>query len=233
MRQSFSENCRLWTRKRKYGCDETAALDKKILAYRRKKRVEFLLSKVNVKSGMKILDIGCGIDGRSFEDYLPEDYQITGIDLNDKSRIATRHPNFVYVQQDAQDLSQFGDQSFDLAVSIGMLEHITDNVVFRRIASEVMRVARQYIIVVPYKYAWLEPHFVIPLFPILPYGMKLWLVKSFNLCGMRSAVIHDPDIVRKNYRWLSNAEYRGIFPDSKTFLLPTLETVAIIKRAAA
>ena len=88
-----------------------------ILAKRRKKRAKFVLSKVNTFPNMSILDVGCGPDSRSFEDFIPKNYKITGIDILDEKEVATKHPNFKYVQQDAQDLSMFGDNEFDLAVS--------------------------------------------------------------------------------------------------------------------
>lgn len=110
-----------------------------------------------------------------------------------------------------------------------MLEHITDEVVFERIASEIQRIARQYVVVVPYKYCWLEPHYGVPFFPLLPYAMKVALVKMFNLSNQRDILSKDPDYIRRNYRWLSNSEYQRFFPDSRIVLSPTWETIAIVR----
>lgn len=84
-----------------------------ILAARRRRRVEFLLDKIKTKPNMKVIDIRCGIDGRSFEDYVPTNWQIVGVDLHDDARIAHSHPNFNYLKQDAQDLSQFSNNEFN------------------------------------------------------------------------------------------------------------------------
>ena len=178
---------------------------------------------------MKIIDIGCGVDGRSFDDYVPSQWQIVGIDIHPVEQVDHKHRNFTYLRQDAQDLSRFKDQEFDLAVSIGMLEHITDEETFSNIVSEIRRVAKQYIVVVPYKYCWIEPHYGVPFFPLLPYPVKLALVKALNLSNHREAVNNDPEYINKNYRWLSNKEYKVVFPDSKIHLLPTLETIAITR----
>jgi hypothetical protein len=48
----------------------------KILVKRRKKRIAQALSKITIKKNMKVIDIGCGIDGRSFEDYIPQNWKI-------------------------------------------------------------------------------------------------------------------------------------------------------------
>jgi len=217
---------------KKMNTDKLPSVIRKVLAYRRKSRVDFMLSKVVVANNMKVIDIGCGVDSRSFDAYVPENWEITGVDILPSERVHHQHPSFSYIQQDAQDLSRFTDHEFDLAVSIGMLEHITDEPVFKRIVSELRRVAKQYIVVVPYKYCWVEPHYGVPFFPLLPYSMKLAVVKALNLSNQREVVTRDPDYINKNYRWLSNAEYRMEFPDSTIHLLPTLETIAITRTSA-
>lgn len=201
----------------------------KILAARRKWRVDFILSKVTTQDDMKIVDIGCGVDGRSFDDYIPRNWEITGIDILPTERVKHKHPNFTYEKQNAQDLSHYEDNTFDLAVSIGMLEHITEETIFNNIVSEIARVAKQYIVVVPYKYCWVEPHYGIPFFPLFPYPAKQFIVKVLNLSNHRKALIDDPEFINKNFRWLSNTEYHKKFPDSKIHLLPTLETIAITR----
>ncbi len=209
--------------------DNLPFIIKQALAYRRRSRVNFMLSKVTVGKNMKVIDIGCGINGRSFADYVPNDWEITGVDKITDEQVHHNHPKFYYIQRDAQDLSCFGNYEFDLAVSVGMLEHITEESVFHRVVSEIRRVAKQYIVVVPYKYCWIEPHYGIPFFPVLPYSLKLYFVRIFNLSNHREAIKSDPEYINKNYRWLSNAQYRHEFPDSKIYILPTLEMIAIVR----
>jgi ubiquinone/menaquinone biosynthesis C-methylase UbiE len=211
--------------------DKLPSLIRKVLEYRRKSRVQFMLSKVVVTNNMKVIDIGCGVDGRSFDDYVPNAWEITGVDIQPEQRVHHRHPRFSYVQQDAQNLSRFRKDEFDLAVSVGMLEHITEESAFKRIVSEIRRVAKQYIVVVPYKYCWIEPHYGVPFFPLFPYSMKLAIVKALNLSNHRKFVTTDREYINKNYRWLSNSQYRQEFPDSKIYLLPTLETIAITRKS--
>jgi hypothetical protein len=200
-----------------------------MLAYRRKSRVDFMRSKVMTAEKMNVLDIGCGVDGRSFDDYVPDEWHITGVDVLPGERVHHQHPRFCYIRQDAQDLSCFKNHEFDWAVSIGMLEHITEERVFKRIVSEVRRVAKQYTVVVPYRYCWIEPHYGVPFFPLFPYALKLATVRAFNLSNHRELVEKDPQYINKHFRWLSNTEYKMEFPDSTIYLFPTLETIAITK----
>ena len=201
-----------------------------LLHRRRQNRVNFLLSKVRCFPGMSVLDVGCGPDGRSLEVFLPSDYQIVGIDLCDEREIDVCHPQFAYFKQDAQDLECFSDKQFHLTISIGMMEHICDPVTLRKICSEIIRVSRQYIVVVPWKYAWIEPHFRLPFFQLMPSNLQRTLTMFFNLHNLREKIRHDQAYISKNYQWLSNKEWRQIFVGSKIYLSPTLETIAIVKR---
>jgi hypothetical protein len=202
----------------------------KILISRRKKRITQALSRVTIKSNMKIIDIGCGIDGRSFENYIPQNWQVTGVDLKDSQKICHTYPNFQYVQQNAQDLSQFADKQFDLAVSIGLLEHVIEKEAFENTVLEIRRVAKQHIVMMPAKYSWIEPHFGFPFFPLFPESIQEFLVKTFNLSNMRDSVKRNPGIIKKGIIWRSNKEYQRAFPESKIYPTPTLEQIVIIRK---
>lgn len=201
----------------------------KILEKRRAGRVKYILSKIKTFQNMTILDIGCGPDGRSFEHYLPSDYVITGIDLYEERKVKVDHPNFIYYMQDASDLSMFNNKSYDLAVSIGMMEHICNKELLNHMAKEIARVAKQYIIVVPWRYCWIEPHFKIPFFPLLPNNIQNNLTKMFNLNLLGKTVARDIDYIVDNYSWLSNSEWKTIYLGSEVYICPTLETIAIVK----
>lgn len=200
-----------------------------VLAARRAHRVTFLLAQVKIEPDARILDVGCGRDGRSLEQYLPESFQIVGIDLNPPDEVTIRHPNFTYYQQDARDLSRFGADEFDLTFSIGMMEHICDPDALAQMASEIRRVSKQWIIVVPWRYAWIEPHFKLPFFQLFPYRVQCALAKAWDLNSERENVQRDPDYLRNTYEWLSTREWKRIFFSDKAVLLPTLETIAIVK----
>ena len=200
-----------------------------LLSKRRRKRAEFILSKVNVYEGMSILDIGCGPNGRSFEDHISPNYKITGIDILDGEKVKTDYPNFKNLKQDAEVLSIFSDREFDLVVSIGMMEHICDEDALHNMSSEIARVSKQSVIVVPWKYEFIEPHFKFPFFQLLPYFLKVFLTKALNLHNLGKSVEFDSDYIRKNYQWFSNKRWSDVFKGLKCFVTTHLDTIAIVK----
>lgn len=202
---------------------------RRVLKVRRRARFGFMLSHVETWPGMRVIDLGCGRNGRSTTDFAPESWEIVGVDLLASKHVAHRHPHFSYVRHDVADLAMFADGEFDLAISVGLLEHVTDPVVFGRTVAEVRRVARQYALVVPYRYCWLEPHFLVPLFPLLPQAVQNRLVRTFNLHGYGRAVRKDAGFIARRVRWRTNAEYRAAFPGARTRLTRTLDSVLIVK----
>ena len=103
-----------------------------------------------------VLDVGCGEGVLTCEwaERL-EGGRIVGIDLDDpKLRTeweARRRPNLEYRAEDATSLS-FGDDDFDLAAAIEVLEHVPDP---EATLSEMARVARRHLLVsVPREPMW-------------------------------------------------------------------------------
>lgn len=211
--------------------DELPAPIPEILARRRRARAAFMLSKIDVWPEMRVLDIGCGRDGRSFSDHVPQDWSILGLDIRPPERVRHQHPGFSYTLGDARDLSRFADHEFDLAVSVGLFEHFADDESFARATSEMSRVARQYLLVVPWRYCWIEPHYGVPFFPLLPYSVQRTLVTTFDLSGHGEATRQNPDHIRERNRWRTNREYLEALPDARIHLTPTLETIVIARRA--
>ena len=78
-----------------------------ILIMRTKARITKALKKMVVKDDLSVIDIGCRIDGRSFQDFIPKSWSVIGVDQHDDAEIFQTHPNFEYVQGDAADLSEF------------------------------------------------------------------------------------------------------------------------------
>lgn len=204
----------------------------RILRWRRIKRINYVLSIVQTWPGMKILDVGSGRDGRSFENIVSNDYKITGIDLFDPHEVVITRPHFQYHKQDASDLSMFGSKQFDLAISIGMMEHICERSVLKQMAREIERVAQQWIVIVPWKYTLIEPHFKFPLFQLLPSSVQRELTIGLNLHGLRKALRQDHSFISKHYQWLTTKEWVKIFRANKARVLPPFfDAVAIIKQA--
>ena len=188
-----------------------------------------MLNKVKTFSGMKILDVGCGTDGRSVHQWIDPSYHITGIDLYAPEEVSIGHPNFTYKQQDARDMSCFEDQSFDLAISVGMMEHIGHLPDLNKMAQEIHRIAKEYVIVVPYRYALVEPHFKFPIFQLLPTELQSKLVHTFNLHNIHKKLTRDPLYIKKHFLWLTAKQWQHIWPESEVFVF-NMENYMIIKK---
>ncbi|MBN1622304.1 MAG: class I SAM-dependent methyltransferase [Endomicrobiales bacterium] len=103
----------------------------------------------------KVIEIGCanGIDFLQFfkdKSYL----DLYGIDLKDRG---FKQDNFTMIVGDAEKIP-FSDNYFDLAISIGVLEHIQPIEKLCLVIKEINRVAKSYIHIVPAINTLFEPH---------------------------------------------------------------------------
>ncbi|WP_158298662.1 class I SAM-dependent methyltransferase [Sphingomonas psychrotolerans] len=176
--------------------------------------------------GMKVVDIGCGVDGRSFRAHADPSWRVTGIDRTGEE-VRPDHPNFTFARGSACDLSIFADKSFDLAVSVGMLEHITEPDAFAAACSEIRRVATQWLVIVPWRYAPVEPHYPLPFFGAWPERAQIAGARLFNIGGQRRHLAHDPGFLRRQTVWRTTAEYAAAFPGCRVRLSGMAETLSI------
>jgi SAM-dependent methyltransferase len=107
-------------------------------------------------SPSSILDVGCG-EGVLTEQWADQlgDGRIVGIDLDDPKLKAEwdkrQRANLEYRVEDATQLS-FGDNEFDMATAIEVLEHVPDP---ERTVAEMARVAQRWLLVsVPREPLW-------------------------------------------------------------------------------
>jgi ubiquinone/menaquinone biosynthesis C-methylase UbiE len=103
------------------------------------------------------LEIGCssGADFlRFFKDV--EGVKLTGIDILPQN---IKQSNVTFLQMDAE-ATPFQDKSFDLTVSIGVLEHIEPIEKLCKVITEIDRISKEYVIIIPNISTLLEPHTV-------------------------------------------------------------------------
>jgi len=158
--------------------------------------------------GDRILDVGCGQGGRSIAAYNTEN-EIVGVDLFDEDELRIEQANFSYAKLDACALDSLPDGSFDVAISVGMLEHVRPPERLRAAIRETQRVARRYCFVVPHRYAFLEPHFFLPLFSLWPGWLKTFLIKRFRL-GTQE---RQPSGEWQRINWLTRRQWAELFDD--------------------
>jgi SAM-dependent methyltransferase len=121
--------------------------------YRGRRRVirEALLA-LKLAPGIQILDAGCG-SGRNMIE-LAEFGEVTGLELADASVEAARERGVGEVVAGSVDEMPFADDSFDLAVSLDVIEHLPDE---HQSLSELRRVVKPggtLLVTVP-AYGWL------------------------------------------------------------------------------
>ena len=153
-----------------------------------------------------ILDIGCG--NGWFANYANKTYSLVGMD---RSRAALRHVQTACCLADAGDLP-FSNESFDLVVSMEMLEHLPFESYLRTI-HEIARVVRKYVLItVPYKE---QLNLKLAVCPECGCKFHRWYhMRSFSKSDMQHLFFNQP-LVMKNLR------LEGVLPVKQVPLLST------------
>jgi hypothetical protein len=119
----------------------------------RQRRMRKFLLRFNIKDSDRIIDIGgYPATWRS----IPEKPKILIVNLEEETY---EGENLKKIKGDGRALG-FPDKSFDIAYSNSVIEHVgtyADRVAF---AEEIMRVATRYYVQTPYKWFFIEPHFL-------------------------------------------------------------------------
>jgi len=116
----------------------------KFLPGRWKPVAEALIKTYDLKSGSKVLDVGCGKAFLLYEMLQIEPgLQVTGFDISDHG-LANAHPDVKskLFKYRAQDIYPFGDKHFDLVISLGCFHNLR---IFelKTALGEVQRVGKQ------------------------------------------------------------------------------------------
>jgi len=122
---------------------------------------------------------------------------------------------FSAIQCDARDMREIADRTFDLVLSSSVIEHVGTFDDQRRMADEIRRVGKQYIVQTPNRYFPIEPHFLLPLFQFYPQVLQVELTRRFALGWY--ARIDDLEQARAHvaaHRLLDARELRALFPEA-------------------
>jgi SAM-dependent methyltransferase len=161
----------------------------------------------------RIVELGCGTGRHSIAQYNHTN-MIVGIDLLPPRRVAFRQPNFRYQQGDACALPEIPDRAFDVALSFGMLEHIHPRDRLVAAIREAQRISDRYCFVVPHRYGFIEPHFLLPLFALWPEVLRSFVVRRFYQRPLARR-----NQFRRQINWLSKGEWAALFNDPNLRIL--------------
>ncbi|TVQ61646.1 MAG: class I SAM-dependent methyltransferase [Phycisphaerales bacterium] len=141
------------------------------------------------------------------------DVQITVVNLELEPKIAENlHP----VVGDATALTDFDDQSFDVAFSNSVIEHLFTLEAQRKMASETQRVAPAFWIQTPNYWFPMEPHFHMVGWQWLPESARVAMIRK-RRCGWRGPCPDKEDAIQavREVRLMTRRELREAFPSAE------------------
>lgn len=197
----------------------------------RRKRFELFMSRFNPRPGEIVLDVGAG-RGEFLETFAAHNLGIVGLDISkwQLAELKSGYPEALLVCGDAARLP-FKNGSVDIAVSNSVIEHLEGFEQMSRMASEIRRVAKRYLVQTPSRYFPIEPHFLLPFFQFVPIRIKRWLNRRFRLGHYPRGALNEDNPDKDNPRLLSARQLRKLFPEARIvkekFLFMTKSLVAV------
>jgi len=123
--------------------------------------------------------------------------------------------NLAYVAGNALSLP-FPDNSFDIAYSNSVIEHLYTFNNQKTFAREMLRVSKRIYMQTPNKSFLIEPHLITPFIHFLPEGLQRCLLKNFTIWGILTRPSKEKvDRFLKEVRLLTKSELKQLFPECK------------------
>lgn len=154
----------------------------------RKKRSERIISLIDIcykkHQKVNIIDIG---GTKTYWNILPVSYllerkvHITVVNLPSDSQLPKNDDIFSFVHGNGCNLEAFSKNSFHLAHSNSVIEHVGSRENMQLFSKEIKRVAEQYYLQTPNYWFPVEPHFMTPFFHWFPRAFRARLLMHFKL----------------------------------------------------
>ncbi|MBP9089483.1 class I SAM-dependent methyltransferase [bacterium] len=146
----------------------------------RKKMFQVFMDTFSPDAGTRILDVGVSpselLESNFFEALYPHKEMLTATSIEDASIVEKNYPGVKFIRCDGRQLP-FADQSFDIAVSFAVVEHVGSREEQRLFISELLRVAKYVFVTTPNRWYPLEFHTMVPFIHWLPQAKHQALLR--------------------------------------------------------
>lgn len=150
-----------------YQVAPSRSLGERVVIWARDRIYDDFVSIIRPTPDSTILDVGVsdvlGEAANVLERKWPHLQNVTAVGLGEATEFRAQYPSITYRRIVADGGLPFPDQTFDIATSNAVLEHVGSRVAQERFVSEMARVARRVLITVPNRFFPVEHHTAIPL----------------------------------------------------------------------
>jgi hypothetical protein len=150
-------------------------------ARKRRQRSQWFVDVMNIQRNMNIIDLG-GSPTIWEHISVPLNITLVNIQYEDNDRLHAeriRQHKFQFIQGDACRV-KFQSNSFDLAFSNSVIEHVGDEHKRAAFAGEIRRLAARYWVQTPSKYFPIEAHTGMPFWWYYPEGLRSTLKQKWS-----------------------------------------------------
>jgi SAM-dependent methyltransferase len=213
----------------------------RLSAVSRRRKLELFYETMQPAPRMRVLDLGAEIESDTgdclqFIDKYPWKDKITAanIDPDPVRLIAQRHPEVEAVVADALKLP-WPDTYFDIVYSNAVIEHVGQLEDQKQMASEIMRVGKQWFVTTPNRWYPFEFHLRLPFVTWLPGQAYLKVGRVVRYSHVRRRYVMGMHC--SGIRLMTAAELMACFPGGRvikqrvTFMAETLIAVGGVQAA--
>lgn len=204
----------------------------RILSQIRKNMLDLFMKEFSPTSATKIIDIGVSDEENSAANFLEKHYNwksnIVGAGLGSGEAFKKVYPDIVFKKIIPNCPLPFNDQSFDIACSNAVLEHVGGKIQRANFIAEHLRVARHVFISFPNRWFPIEHHTGIPLIHYYPELFRK-LLKGTKLnywCSPLNLEFLDKDHIARE--WPSSLAKPSSIKFTGISLGPLSSNIAII-----